>query len=289
MRPSALEKTPRRLPRGLVTVVLPMASLALVGIFLLALFPYGRFRDLVVARLAQATGASVSLEHLEGGLSVGGPSLTATSLLLRWPDGRELLLERTRVRPAWSLSWLRGEPALHLETTGPAGSIDGSVWPSPGLAFTGQVRGIQLSLLPLDPLANPLPILGRLDALIDFRAGPAGPTGEIRFEAWDGSIALPSVPFDIPYQEAHGDIERSESGAFVVRELELTGPMISASAKGSIAANRRPEEGAVDLEVDLVAVDPALQSMFQPYGIRLDADGGARFRVSGTVSRPVLR
>jgi type II secretion system protein N len=289
MPASALDETPRRLPRGLVTVVLPVASLALVGIFLLALFPYERFRDLVVARLSQATGAAVSLEHLEGGLSVGGPSLTATSLLLRWPDRRELLLERARVRPAWSLSWLRGEPALHLDTTGPAGSINGNVWPSSGPAFAGQVRGIQLSLLPLDHLVNPLPVLGRLDARIDVRAGPAGPTGEIRFEAWDGSIALPSVPFDVPYQEAHGDIERSESGAFVVRELELTGPMISASAQGSIAANRRPEEGAVDLEVDLAVVDPALQSMVRSYGIRLDADGAARFRVSGTVSRPVLR
>jgi type II secretion system protein N len=289
MGPSASDETPPRLPRRLVAVVLPLALLVLVGIFLLALFPYGRFHELVVARLSQATGARVSLEHLEGGLSIGGPSLTATSLLLRWPDRRALLLERTSVRPAWSLSWLRGEPALHLEATGPAGSIDGSVWPSSEPAFAGQVRGIQLSLLPLDHLANPLPVLGRLDALIDLRTGPAGSIGEIRFEAREGSIALPSLPFDVPYQEAHGDVERSESGAFVVRELELTGPMLSASATGSIAANRRPEEGALDLEVDLVVVDPTLRSMVQSYGLQLDADGAARLQVSGTVSRPILR
>lgn len=289
MPASALDEPPRRLPRGVVTVALPVASLALVGIFVLALFPYERFRDPVVARLSQLTGASVSLEQLGGGISIGGPSLTATRLLFRWPDRRELLLERTRVRPAWSLSWLKGEPALHLETTGPAGSIDGSLWPSSGPAFAGRLREVQLSRLPLDHLADPFPLLGSLDARVDLRSGPAGPTGEIRFEAREGSIALPTLPFDVPYEEAHGEIERSESGAFVVRQLELTGPMISAKAEGSIAANRRPELGALDLEVDLAVVDPGLQRMVESYGIRLDADGTARLQVSGTVSRPVLR
>jgi type II secretion system protein N len=230
----------------------------------------------------------VSLDELEGGLSVGGPSLRATNLLLRWPDRQELLLERARVRPAWSFSWFRGEPALHLEMTGPVGSIAGTVWPVPGLAFAGQVRGIQPSLLPLDHLADPLPVLGRLDAEIDLRTGAKGPIGEIRFESWDGAIALPQMPFGVPYQEAHGELERSESGSVTVREFDLRGPMISATAQGSIAASRRPEDGALDLAVDLVVVDPALRDLFRPYGIRLDAEGAARVRVTGTVSRPVL-
>jgi hypothetical protein len=162
----------RRLPRGLVTIALPVASLALVVIFVLILFPYGRFHDILIARLAQATGASVSLDALEGGLSVGGPSLLARNLLLRWPDRRDLLLERARMRPAWSFSWFRGQPALHLEMAGPAGRLAGTVWPTPGLAFAGRARAIQLSLLPLDHLADPLPVLGRLDAEIDLRTGP---------------------------------------------------------------------------------------------------------------------
>jgi type II secretion system protein N len=279
----------RRLPRGLVTIALPVASLALVVIFVLILFPYGRFHDILIARLAQATGASVSLDALEGGPSVGGPSLLATNLLLRWPDRRELLLERARMRPAWSFSWLRGEPALHLEMAGPAGSLAGTVWPTPGLAFAGRARAIQLSLLPLDHLADPLPVLGRLDAEIDLRTGPKGPTGEIRFEAWDGSFALPQFPLGVSYEEAHGELERSESGSVTVREFELSGSMLSATAEGSIAASRRPEDGVLDLEVDLVVADPALRGMIEPYGIRFDPDGAAHLRVSGTVSRPLLQ
>ncbi len=278
-----------RLPRSLVTVLLPVASLILVGIFLLVLFPYERFHDLVVTRLSQATGASVSLEHLGGGPSIGGPSLTATNLRFRWPDRRELVFERTRVRPAWSLSWLRGEPALHVDARGPAGRLDGSVWPSSGPAFDGRVRGVEIGLLPLDHLADPFPLLGRLDARLDLRSGPGGPTGEIRFEAREGSVALPWVPFDIPYQEAHGEIERSESGAIAVRQLELSGPMISASAEGSVAANPRPEMAALDLELDLAVVDPGLQTMVRSYGVQLDADGSARLQVSGTLSYPVLQ
>jgi type II secretion system protein N len=286
---SETSQVPRRLPRGLVTIGLPLASLALVVIFALILFPYGRLRDSAIAELARATGASVSLDDLEGGLSVGGPRLVGTNLLLRWPDRQELLLERARMRPAWSLSWLWGEPAFHLDLAGPAGSIAGTTWRVPGLAFEGRARGIQLSLLPLDHLADPLPVLGRLDAEIDLRPGPNGPTGEIRFESWDGSVALPQLPFAFPFEEAHGELERSESGAVTVREFELSGPMFEVVAEGTVAASRQLEDAALDLEVDLVVVDPTLREMVQPFGIRLDPKGAGHFRLTGTVSRPVIQ
>jgi type II secretion system protein N len=278
----------QQLPRRMVRIGLPLASLVLVLLFMLILFPYGRFRDIAVARLAQATGASVSLDELDGGISIGGPSVSATNLLLRWPDRRELLLERARVRPAWSFSWLRGEPALHLQVEGPAGRAAGTVWQIPDLAFAGRVQGVELSLLPVDPLADPLPLLGRLDARIDLSAGPSGPTGSIRFESWDGSIALPQIPFGIPFQELRGDVERAESGSIEVREFQLEGPMLSATAQGSIGASHGPEEGTLDLEGELVVVDPAVRQMVEPYGVRFDPDGTARFRISGTLSRPVL-
>ena len=281
-------EAPRELPGRLVRVALPLAALLLVAIFVLILFPYGRFREIAVARLGQATGASVSLEELSGGLSIGGPCLTATKLSLRWPDRRELLLERAEIRPAWSFSWVRGEPALHLEVTGPAGSATGTLWPGASLAFAGDARGIELALLPLDRLADPPPVLGRVDAEIDLRQGSTGPIGSIRFVSWDGSVALPDLPFGIPFQEARGEIRRSDSGAITVRGFELSGPMLSASLEGTIAPSGRREEGALDLQGELLAADPALRSMIQPYGLRFGPDGAARFRVSGTASRPVL-
>ena len=128
-----------------------------------------------------------------------------------------------------------------------------------------------------------------MDAEIDLRTGPNGPTGEIRFESWDGSVALPQLPFAFPFEEAHGELERSESGAVTVREFELTGPMFEVDAEGTVAASRRLGQAALDLEVDLVVVDPAVREMVQPFGIRLDPEGAGRFRLSGTVSRPVLR
>jgi type II secretion system protein N len=279
----------RPLPRGVLSVALPLASLLLVVIFALILFPYGRFAPILTARIAQASGASVSLDALEGGISLGGPSLLATGLLLRWPDGQELLLERARMRPAWSFSWLRGEPAVYLDAKGPAGTLAGAVWPGPGPAFAGRARGIQLSLLPLDHLADPLPVLGTVDAEIDLRSGPNGPAGEIRFEAREGSLALPQLAFGIPFEEAHGELERSESGAVTVREFELSGPMLSAAVEGSIGPSRRPEDGVLDLEMDLSVADPGLRSMIQPYGVRFDPEGAAHLRVSGTVASPFLQ
>jgi type II secretion system protein N len=282
-------EAPRKLPGRLVSVALPLASLLLVAIFVLILFPYARFREIAVARLAQSTGASVSLDELAGGLSIGCARVTANRLSLRWPDRRELLLERAEIRPAWSLSWMRGEPALHLDLTGPVGSATGTLWPGASLAFAGQLRGIDLALLPLDLLADPPPVLGRVDAEIDLRQGSTGPIGSIRFVSSDGSIALPDLPFGIPFQQARGELRRSDSGAITVRGFELSGPMLAASLEGTIAPSGRRDEGALDLQGELTAADPALRSMIQPYGFRFDSTGAARFRVSGTVSRPVLR
>lgn len=282
-------EVPRKLPGRLVSVALPLASLLLVAIFVLILFPYARFREIAVARLAQSTGASVSLDELAGGLSIGCARVTANRLSLRWPDRRELLLERAEIRPAWSLSWMRGEPALHLDLTGPVGSATGTLWPGASLAFAGQLRGIDLALLPLDLLADPPPVLGRVDAEIDLRQGSTGPIGSIRFVSSDGSIALPDLPFGIPFQQARGELRRSDSGAITVRGFELSGPMLAASLEGTIAPSGRRDEGALDLQGELTAADPALRSMIQPYGFRFDSTGAARFRVSGTVSRPVLR
>lgn len=280
---------PRPLPRGLVRIALPLASLILVVVFILVLFPYGRFQDVLTAQLARATGASVSLDSLEGGPSIGGPSLRAVNLRLRWPDRGEVLLERAGLRPAWSLSWLRGEPAFHVKAEGPAGSLAGTVWPGEGPAFAGRVGAIDLSLLPLDRLADPFPVLGEVDAGIDLRAGPNGPSGKVRFEAREGSLALPQVPFGIPFEEAHGELERSASGAVTVREFELSGPMLSAAAEGEIAASRRPEDAALDLELDLVVAEPPLRMLIEPYGVRFGPDGTAHVRVSGSVSRPVFQ
>ena len=74
-----------------------------------------------------------------------------------------------------------------------------------------------------------------------------------------------------------------------MREFELSGPMLSATAQGSIAASRRPEDGALDLEVDLVVVDPALRDRWSsPTAFDSTRTAPRRLRVTGTVSRPVL-
>jgi type II secretion system protein N len=279
----------RPLPRGLIRIGLPLAALVLVLCFVLVLFPYGRFREIVVAQLSQATGARVSLEELTGGFSVGGPALRATNLQLRWPDRRELVLEQAHLRPAWSLSWLRGRPAVHLDLRGSAGRIVGTAWPGDAFAFAGSAQGVALAELPVDLGEGPVPIEGRLDAEIDVQSGPNGPEGKLRLESADGSIALPQLPFAIPYESLRGTLVREASGTLQVRALELSGPMLSLRVAGSIDASGRLEQSALNLEVDLQMVDPALHEMVRPYGVRLDPSGAASLRISGTFARPVLR
>ena len=106
----------QQVPRRLVRIGLPLAIMALVVIFLLILVPYGRFRDVAVLRLAEATGASVSMDDLDGGISIGGPSLLATNLRLRWPDGRVQNLSWCFPRPPRAISLKPPPPASQSAT-----------------------------------------------------------------------------------------------------------------------------------------------------------------------------
>lgn len=279
----------RPLPPGLIRIGLPLAALVLVVLFVLALFPYDRFREVVVAELARATGARVSMDAMSGGFSIGGPALRATNLRLRWPDRRELLLDGVRLRPAWSLSWLRGRPAVHLDLRSGAGRLVGTAWPGAEPAFAGRAEDVALGELPLQLVDGPVPIEGRIDAEIDLSSGPNGPVGELRFESEQGSIALPQLPFAIPYETLQGVLEREPTGTLQVRSLALNGPMLSLQVAGSVAAGRRPEDSALDLTGDLQRVDPALHDVVRAFGIRLDSSGATALRISGTLGRPVLR
>ena len=77
------------LSRILTWVGAPLACLLLIFLFVLARFPYDRFREVAVTQLASATGARVELGELAGGLSIGGPAVKVRDLLMRWPDGSE--------------------------------------------------------------------------------------------------------------------------------------------------------------------------------------------------------
>lgn len=281
------ETEPRRLPGGVRWVLLPLACLLLFLVFSHLQFPYERFREPAGRQLAEATGAQVEIAELAGGVGLAGPRLVARSVALRWPDGASLALDRAWIRPAWSLSWLRGNPAMHLSAEGPIGRAALALWPGPPTQIEGELSSLQLGRLPLGALAGELPVEGLLDAELALTDGSRGLHGRVRFEARDGSLAAPELPVAIPYDSLRGALTRGEDGAVEVESLELEGPLLTLSAQGRVGAAPSLRNAPLDLDVEVVSVDPQIASALRPYGIR--PDGGGRLALRGTLGAPRIR
>jgi type II secretion system protein N len=272
--------------------VLAAAACALATAFFFAVrFPYDRFRDLVATQLAALTGAQVELGEVSGGLGVAGLTLRAAPLALRWPAGGEVQLERAALRPAWSLSWLRGRPALHLDLQSTAGRISGTVWPGPPFAVSGRVRDFALESLPSEVLdaAQGFALTGRLDAQADLSTADGALDGELELDVRDGAASAPGSPISIPFERLTAALALGQDGAVRVQSAALEGPMLAGSAEGQLGPAPDPRQAPLDLKVDLRVADPSLRGMLAPLGVRLDPEGKASLKLRGTLGAPLLR
>jgi type II secretion system protein N len=258
----------------------------LVAVFTLLLFPWDRFGAGLAQQLSAATGAEVALGGLEGALSLGGPALRARDVRLRWPDGAQLELRSAGIRPAWSFSWLRGQPAVHVDLAGPAGQIAGTLWP--GLdAFDGSVEGLDPAALPARFFGGEFPPLtGRVDATGSVSAADGILTGRLALSARDGALVLPESPVAIPFERLQGELSREPSGAATLHRIDLEGPLVSLEGRGSLAAASDLAQAAVDLELTVRRVDPALGPALSALGVPASAARGGVVRVSGTLGAP---
>jgi type II secretion system protein N len=267
----------------------PLGCLALILIFSVAIFPYERFREAAADQLRSATGAQVEIGALDGGLSIGGPALDASGVQLRWADGSSLELVRARVRPAWSLSWLSGRPALGVAVDSALGNVSGTWWPGNAGGFSGSLREVDLAGLPPSLLGGPPPLIGHADAELDLRLEEGSPCGTVELEARGGSLSMQDLPMAIPYERLVGQARLGEGGAIDLLDVALDGPMGAATGGGSIGAAPRFALAPMDLDVELEVVDANLRPMVRNWGVRLDGSGRARLRITGSFSRPIVR
>jgi type II secretion system protein N len=282
----------RRAPDGARGPLLIAAACALATLFFFAIrFPYDLFRDVMAVQLGALTGAEVELGEVRGGPGLAGLTLRAAPLALRWPGGGRLELTRASLRPAWSLSWLRGRPALHLDLDAPSGRVTGTVWPGPPLALSGTVRGLALEALPPEVLAaaQGFALTGRLDADADLSSGDGALGGAVELDVRDGAASAPGSPISVPFERLTAALALDASGALRVESAVLEGPMVAGSAQGQLGPAPDPSQAPLDLRIDLRVADPSLRSMLAPLGVQLDREGKATLQLEGTLGAPVLR
>ncbi len=268
---------------------LALACVALIGVFTLMQFPWDRFRPWLVSELRNASGADVELGELHLGFSLRGPVADLMGLQMSWPGQPPIVLDMARVGPAFSTTWLQGEPALAIDVSIAGGRIDGTVWPLGAIAFDGSFDEIDPGALPLPTGAGPPPVDGLVSGEADVAQIGGRWTGDLEVTGVNGSVAMPGVALALPFDDLLVAASLAEDGTLTIHEARLDGPMASFDAEGSVGASARLELAPLDLRVQLRDVQPALAQPLRSQGIRLDGAGSAQLTVSGTPSRTVIR
>lgn len=263
------------------------AACALTGYFVVTGFPYDRLTPRVERIVTDATGARVEIDRLELGLTWLTPQLRAWDVDVAWPGGPRVQLDRLRVHPAWSLSWLRGAPALVVALRSPAGEVDGTVVVGGEPSFRGTLRQVQLGQLPIAELAAGASLDGRADADLDLQLGADGrPVGSARFTIGDGSLSLPVLPIGVPFESLRGDLVLGGDAIARIAALELVGPLVGLVAKGTIGQAAAWEAAPLAIEAKLDAREPTVRTLLRGQGVALDAEGKAELTIGGTLGSP---
>ncbi|MEE8475239.1 MAG: type II secretion system protein GspN [Myxococcota bacterium] len=275
------------LPRWLRVIGIPAAGLLLVLGFIYRGFPYDRLAEFIEAKVRRDTPILLVIRDLGPRLTAGGPGVEARGVRARGPGTLDLTLDTLRLRPAWSLSWFRGAPAIRTELAGPLGEADGTVTLNGSGVWVGELRRIDLAALPLESLWPGLALEGSADAAIDLRLGESGPEGTISFEAQNGSVKLPGLPVAVPFEQLIGDLLLGGEAIVTVNSLELHGPLISGELTGTVGHAREIE--SAPLSMSAILRTGGASSLLESAGLRVSRDGTARMRITGTVANPQLQ
>jgi type II secretion system protein N len=286
---SASGAGPVELPPWVRTRAIPVAAALLTLLFVVTGFPYDRLAPAVAARVSQALGAQVSIASVGPSFSLLGPGVRASGISVLWLDGSQLKLDSLRVRPAWSFSWLRGRPALALRLAAPLGQVNGTLTLGSAPGFDGTVRDLELAKLPLQNLVPGASIDGKASGDLDLTNTPGGARGSFHVEARDGSVALPNLPFALPYTTLRGEVQLTDAALAELSSLELEGPLLSVRASGSVGRAALVLAAPLNLTLKLKVKDASVGPWLAAAGLHVGADGSSELRITGTAGQPLLR
>jgi type II secretion system protein N len=274
------------LPASVRWLALPLAGLLVFAFFLHRGFPYDRLGGALAARVAGATGAQVRIGELVPRFSLGGPGLEATGVDVTTAGGSRIAIERIFVRPAWSLAWLRANPAVRVDANGSFGEAHGvATLRVPG--FRGSLKGIELAGLPLDTALPGALLRGPADLELDLEVGGSGPEGSARFAVGRGLLGFTGLPMQLPFTSFAGELRLGGGSWAELHGASLEGPMISATGGGSLGLAASLLEAPLALDLELTA-SPGLRPQLATRGVKLGPDGMGRLLLTGTLAQPRL-
>jgi len=198
-----------------------LAAALLTGFFCYLRFPYDRLAEAITGRL-DPMGVHVEITNLGPSLQLGGLGWVAEGVQITRLDGTRIQLDRVRVRPGWSLSWLMLRPALHIDLESPLGAVDGNfvVWGPPG--FHGTLRDVNLGeLRTLGLNLGGASVEGKAQLDLDLAFAAEGPQGPVHVDAKEGVVSHPGLPMAIPYEQLQGDLQFGGENWRAIPPIEL--------------------------------------------------------------------
>ena len=269
-----------------------MAGLALTAFFVFLGFPY----DLLAERIGAAAGQQLDMRIRIGELGphVGffGPGLSAKEVLAASEGQPTIRVEELVLRPAWSLAWFQGMPAVYLDVTSDVGNGAGTLVVGERGGWTGDLEAVQVESLPLETL-DALDLRGVLDAEVDLRGAGidagGGFVGQVAFRLREGSIQTQGLPMAVPFESLHGRLLfGQDQNLVVVENVQLAGPLIAGTIDGQVGQGASPGRAPLDIKLAFEVSDPSLEGMFASLG-RRGADGRRHLEIRGTLNRPLVR
>jgi type II secretion system protein N len=287
--PNPLVASLRRGPLRSVGIAALAVFLTLV--FVILRLPYEALERSLVVQAEERAGVRLQIASLSPGFSLRGPTVEAKDVQAVLADGTRLAVTALVVRPAWSLRWFLGQPALHLDIDiGSAGKITGVLALGKDRAWDGEFHELDLSILPLERLASGLSLAGRVDLKADVvlpRSGDA--QGELSFQARDGTVIAPGLPVALPFQKLEGVLSLGGDVFANVSTLSFKSAQLTADLSGTIASASDPGSQALDMDLKLSVLGNSLKPFLRQLGVELARDGTAELKLTGTISRPTFR
>jgi len=281
-------RTGEALPRPLIAIGVPCAGALLIALFLIRGFPYDKLGVLIANRIEQSHGIHLAVGDVGPALQLAGPALEGTQLRVTFPDRSPQQIDRALVRPAWSLSWLTGEPAFHVELESPSGKADGTLRWNGGASWVGNIRDARPEL---PPIADWIPIgglEGTLEATLDVSMAETGLEGLVEFEIRDGSFSIPGFSGPLPFEDLTGAVSLGGDAYARLTSLSFQGPAASGSGSGKIGRAERLEQAPIGFEFQL-DIKPEIVRSVQGGGVKIKKNGSALAKISGTVAEPKIR
>jgi type II secretion system protein N len=285
---SLLESLERPIPRPLLYTGGPVLAVVLTLTFIFLGFPYA---DLIPVVSRLAGDQNIRVGEIRPRLTLGGPGFSLQEVVFRPSEMEPLVIERFDIRPAWSTSWLRGDPSLAVAVVSPLALADGVLTWGDARRVEGKIEVPDLALLPL-PSDSPLSFTGVLVAEGDLVVGIAldgESTGLIQFEAAAGSASHSNIPMPLDFETLTGRIQLTGQSELVLEDISIEGPIFSARADGFIDTPQGNSPPLMDIDLDIQVKTPAFRVLLSSLGLPFDNEGRSSFNLGGTIQNPVIR